>query len=643
MSGEIEMNRKAVDHEPTIRQRLRYRFDNVLARGTWAVLAWLGIITLAVVVLASLSLRRVGVTLSGSTNEGWFEDFWQSLLRTLDTGTMAGDTGFRQRLVALVVTLFGVLVAGTVIGVIASGVESQIDRMKRGRSTVIESDHVVVLGASSMLPVVVDQLVLANAAHPTAIVVLADGDPSELSDDVRQVVGSTRGCRLVFRSGDPMRHEDLDLVRVGSARSVVVLNGDGARSGDATAAHTVLAVRQLLGPDSDIPVIVMLDDLRVAGVIGQTGGPTVHPLVMSRAVGRNAAFALRERGLGEVMDQLTDFRGSDICVADVPGMTGLAFAEIVTRSAGARPIGVFRSDGVVLLNPDPALVPNGGDRLIVVAEHAQAATLRVRAAEVDAGGGPAIDLRARPAVEHLVVIGWNSMASDLLEGWALTVAPESTVRVICDAELIDAHEVDMPPLDVASVDVAPILGGALGLDSSMVRGATTIVLLSSRDLLPYDDCDSHSLLELLTLQQHLAGRTEVSRDGDGDGVGTAAGPRLVVELLDEGNSSVARSLGATDILVSPAMASRLLAQLADQPERRSVYLALYEGGGVSLHLVSAASLGLEGEVTMPDLVRSAVARGALAIGWRRGGVTRLNPPDDERVRLGPGDQIIVVG
>ena len=53
----------------------------------------------------------------------------ESLLRTLDTGTMAGDDGWRQRLVALGVTIFGLLVLGTLIGVIATGVEAQIDRI----------------------------------------------------------------------------------------------------------------------------------------------------------------------------------------------------------------------------------------------------------------------------------------------------------------------------------------------------------------------------------------------------------------------------------------------------------------------------------------------------------------------------------
>lgn len=281
--------RGSSDDRTTWRQFLRYRFDGLLARGTWAVLLWLGIVTFAVVFVASFLLRRGGVTLAGSEDASWFEDFWQSLLRTLDTGTMAGDTGARQRIVALAVTVFGLLVFGTLIGVIASGVEAQIDRMKRGRSAVVESDHIVVLGSSSLLPVVVDQLLRANVGKRIAIVVMADRDPAEVSEEVRAEVEHTFGNRLVFRSGDPARVADLDLVRLSTCRSVLVLNGDGDDVGDARAVHTVLAVGEVLGGFDAKPLVVVLDDAAVAQAVVETCGPSVHPFVVSLGVARNVA------------------------------------------------------------------------------------------------------------------------------------------------------------------------------------------------------------------------------------------------------------------------------------------------------------------------------------------------------------------
>jgi len=160
------------------------------------------------------------------------------------------------------------IVLGTLIGVIATGVEAQIDRMKRGRSAVVESDHIVVLGASSLLPDVVDQLCRTNAGRRTAIVVMADQDPTGLAEEVRQGVENTFGNRLVFRDGDPTRLADLELVRLAHCRTVVVLNGDGDHSGDARAVHTVLAVREALGDLDRTPIVVVLDEQGVVRAKG---------------------------------------------------------------------------------------------------------------------------------------------------------------------------------------------------------------------------------------------------------------------------------------------------------------------------------------------------------------------------------------
>jgi hypothetical protein len=72
--------------------------------------------------------------------------------------------------------------------------------MQRGRGVVVESGHTVVLGASDRLPIVVEQLVFANIGRrKSAIVVLSEREPAELSETVRSLVSDTKGTRLVFR------------------------------------------------------------------------------------------------------------------------------------------------------------------------------------------------------------------------------------------------------------------------------------------------------------------------------------------------------------------------------------------------------------------------------------------------------------
>lgn len=148
----MPLQRKSFDDAPGLRSRVRYRFDNLLARGTWAVLLWLGVVTLAAVLVSSGLLAAFGVDFAGSQETSWLEDFWQSLLRVFDPGTMAADVGWGRRILALLVTIFGILIAGTLIGLIANGVEQRVEEMRRGRSTVVETGHAVILGGRRGCP-----------------------------------------------------------------------------------------------------------------------------------------------------------------------------------------------------------------------------------------------------------------------------------------------------------------------------------------------------------------------------------------------------------------------------------------------------------------------------------------------------------
>src|SRR5512143_390162 len=99
--------------KPTLRERLSYIFDSVLSRGTLALIGGLFAISLTIIVLAAAVVRFGGLVTApeGSTAPMPFgEALWESLMRTLDSGTMGGDTGWGFRTIMFVVTLGGIFV-----------------------------------------------------------------------------------------------------------------------------------------------------------------------------------------------------------------------------------------------------------------------------------------------------------------------------------------------------------------------------------------------------------------------------------------------------------------------------------------------------------------------------------------------------
>jgi ion channel POLLUX/CASTOR len=118
--------------------RFRYAVDNTFSKGTSALIGWLGILSLIVITIAALLVIATGAHLEGEESISFIEAFWRSLMRTLDAGTMGGDTGWDFRLIMFLVTIGGVFIISTLIGVLTAGVEGKLEELRKGRSKVIE-------------------------------------------------------------------------------------------------------------------------------------------------------------------------------------------------------------------------------------------------------------------------------------------------------------------------------------------------------------------------------------------------------------------------------------------------------------------------------------------------------------------------
>ena len=104
---------------------MRYAFDNFMARGTVALVAGLfaasALLILGVALLVSLF---GGLNDEATADVDFVQLLWLSLLRTLDPGTMGGDTGTVVFIVGMFsATLGGIFLVAILIGLVTSGIE----------------------------------------------------------------------------------------------------------------------------------------------------------------------------------------------------------------------------------------------------------------------------------------------------------------------------------------------------------------------------------------------------------------------------------------------------------------------------------------------------------------------------------------
>ncbi len=417
-------------NRPSRSERLRYVFDNFMARGTIALIAGLflvaafGVIAITLVV-GFLGFAGDGVRLS--------DLLWDSLMRTLDPGTMGGDTGsFGFLLGMLAVTLFGIFIISALIGIINTGLEGKLAQLRKGRSRVVESGHTVILGWSQEIFTVVSELVVANENQgKSSIVILADRDKGEMDDDIRGRLGSTGKTTVVCRSGNPIDIDDLDIASLETSRAIVILS-TGTDDPDTDVIKTMLAItnhpRRRPEPYHIVAELHDEANLDVARLVGTTEAQLI---VASDLIARITAQTCRQPGLSIVYTELLDFDGDEIYFSGQPALAGRTFGDALLAFEDSTLIGLRPAGGTPRLNPPMDTVIGPDDDVIAISADDDTVRLTDAPTEPDAAAIRLVPPRQRPP-ERTLVLGWNSRAATIIRELDGYVAAGSNVTVVAD-------------------------------------------------------------------------------------------------------------------------------------------------------------------------------------------------------------------
>ena len=243
----------------------------------------------------------------------------------------------------LLVTLGGLFVVSALIGVIATGLDSRIEELRKGRSVVLEEDHTLILGWSDTIFTVLSELEIANESQkrPSAVV-LADRDKVEMDDLIREKVRPKR-TRVVTRSGSPIDLGHLALVRPEKARSIIVLapegderarrpgdqGGPGADQGHAATRPRVPHRRRDPRPRQPrAPPLV--------------GGDEAVLIDKRETIAKLVVHAARQSGASAAFIELLDFKGDEIYFREDPSLVGRPFAEALLAYEDCSAIGADR-------------------------------------------------------------------------------------------------------------------------------------------------------------------------------------------------------------------------------------------------------------------------------------------------------------
>lgn len=612
------------------RQRLRSWFDGTMDRGTPALIGWLALASLvliSVVTLLVMLLAPEGRSQSGPAV------LWESLLRAMDPGTIGGDQGsFAFLALMLAVTIGGIFIVSSLVGVLTTGMEKRIAELRKGRSRVAERGHAVILGWSDQVFVVLAELAKAyQGGNRTTVVILAELDKVEMEDQIKARVGDLGRVRVICRSGSPLRPTDLEIVSPDTARSVMVLSPPG-EDADIDVIKALLLLNYRTWTVERPHVVASVQDSLNLAAARLAAGAHAQIVDADDITVRLVVQSNRQSGLSTVCTDLLDFSGNEIYMKAEPALTGRTYGQALGAYELGCPIGLRHADGTLAVNPSPDLEIVDGDQIIVIAEDDLLIRLATRPAEA-VGAAIVAEVNHAEKPDRTLLIGWNTRGQQIIDLLDRLVEPGSHVDIATAPQQV-ALTTEPVNLTIGVKRCEPT--NRRDLEELDLGSYHHIVVLSDDSVAP-DRADDRTLVTLLHLRD-----IEV-RLGDPYSI--------VTEMNDDANREVAQVTKADDFIVSTRLISLLMTQLAENRHLQGVFAELFDPSGAEIRLKPAADYLVSGAMAnFATVIESARRRGETAIGYRirsRGdqapsyGVV-LNPPKSAPLSLSVRDSVIVV-
>lgn len=628
--------------QPTFKQKFQYWFDNYMSRGTIALIGGLGVLSLVIIFIAAAIIRIGAIAMDGESAPSFGEAAWMSLMRTLDAGTMGGDTGPGFRIVMLLVTIGGIFIVSTLIGILSNGLEERIESLRKGRSLVLESEHTLILGWTPQIFTIISELVAANESRKSGavIVILADQDKVEMEDAISERIPETKNTRIICRSGSPMDMTDLEIVSPHSARSIVVLSDGG--DPDTHVIKTVLAITNNPNRRSEpYHIVTQIRDPQNLDVLKLLSNQdVVQPILTTDLIARVVAQTSRQSGLSIVYTELMNFGGDEIYFKQEPTLSGKTYGEALQAYETSTVMGIRTADGSVMMNPKMDTHIQPGDSIFAIAEDddkiqlANLPRLPLEESLIQRSGKT-----TKPKPERGLILGWNRSGATIVRELDNYVAKGSELVIV--SQVYDLEKQLQREVGKLKNQKLKVLEGDIRdrnlLNQLEVTEYDHVIVLAYSHL-EAQEADAITLVTLLHLRD-IAEKDETPFS-------------IISEMLDLRNRELAEAAKVDDFIVSEHLVSLMLAQLSENPDLLGVFTDMFDPEGAEIYLKPIGDYVEIGKpVNFYTITEAAKLRGETTIGYRlmseshdaeKAYGVHTNPKKSEKVLFKPEDKLIVI-
>lgn len=613
----------------SFKDKLRYKFDKEMSKGTIAMVRMLFLITFLVVLI-------VGIITAFFTDEGdnnILDNVWLSLMHAIDAGTLTADSGsFIFMLLMTIVTICGLFITSVLIGIINAGLETKMEALKKGKSKVLEENHIVILGFQPNVFTIISQLIEANANHKGEVIVIMDDklEAEEMLEEIHQKIADTQTTEIICRNGNIADLNDISMCSVESCRSVII-----DAENDFETVKTILAVTNILKDNNNetayITAVIYEKENLAAAEIASEGKAEI--IYFDEIVSRIFAHTARNAGLSNVFIELFDYDGDEIYIEHHPQTAGLKFKDINRYFPQSIVMGITHND-TPILNPDVNTVIGENDELILLAEDDGVSKPMDKAAFIDESVINQVYDEPEKKNVKMLVFGYSKRLKQIIEVEKQYIGEGSEIILACE----EAYHKEIDEIicgNTGKIKITSFTGNIYNQKNIeyLLTEEPDSVLVLSNDANGSEDEDSKTLLLLLHIR-NIAKNKNYSFS-------------ITSEMQKNENEELASITEVNDFVVSSKITSIILTQISQDRKLRVIFEELLTEEGSELYIRPAKRyVKLGAEMNTYTASASAVLKNEVLLGYRieQDGKFEIitNPPKDKLFTFTENDYFIVI-
>ena len=639
-----------------LKNRLKFQIEQLLLRGAHSRLLFIALLVGLVAIGGGFLVQATNAT---------FEDnktaIWWAFLRLTDPGYLGDDEGLARRVISAALTVLGyVLFMGSLIAIMTQWLNQKIRNFESGLTPIVRRNHILILGWTNRTPAIVEELMRSEervrrflellGARGLHVVILSEDVSLERIMELRSTLGPLWDAqKITFRSGIPLRMEHLERVDFRNASAIILPGADfaygSANESDTLIVKTVVSIASQEGASESqsLPVLVteLFDPTKIFMAQKAYRG-VLEILATDVFITRCMAQNVRHPGLSHLLHEILSHReGNSIYIRTFESFTGARFWDLVGACPKAILLGVVRPHGEgfrSMLNPAGDLTLQANDRLVFFAQEYEDCEILKNLLSKQSSPRTQSQPQPEPHLQieskrRILILGWNHKVVPLIEELDDYLLEQFEISTLSLKSTIEREaELVQQGIDQDRVQVSHYEGDHTSLSDLEVihpNRYDNVLILGSDWLETQEESDARTIVGHLVLKNILEESPQK--------------PKILIDLMDADNARLFQDEN-TEVLVTPMIASHVLAQVALRRELNVVYAELFGAGGAEICFRPVADYDIVGQkVSFRELKGMSANHGEIALGVRlEKGSIELNPAQNKTYILQETDDLIVL-